>query len=205
MVLKDSFVGFCKTVMIGNISPNMSSCENTLNTLRYADRVKELKKPNSNEPISKEDQLAKELMLPRMHKNAVKIMIDSNDDAEDIQNKKNEAQRQLGIRGSDIEPIQQFQNFNGGPQSQQFSQPNLYNMQQQQSPNQFNQFNQQFGQQQPQQFNQPSNNNQPQQPAQLNNPKKVVMDDNKMVRKFSMDTGAPIGLIQQKSIGGKRA
>jgi kinesin family protein 2/24 len=48
MVLKDSFVGFCKTVMIGNISPNMSSCENTLNTLRYADRVKELKKPNSN-------------------------------------------------------------------------------------------------------------------------------------------------------------
>ena len=25
MVLKDSFVGFCKTVMIGNISPNVSS------------------------------------------------------------------------------------------------------------------------------------------------------------------------------------
>lgn len=39
--------------------------------------------------MSKEDQLAKELMLPRMNKNAVKIMIDSNDDAEDIQNKKN--------------------------------------------------------------------------------------------------------------------
>ena len=40
MVLKDSFVGFCMTVMIGNISPNINSCENTLNTLRYADRVK---------------------------------------------------------------------------------------------------------------------------------------------------------------------
>jgi kinesin family protein 2/24 len=40
MVLKDSFTGFCKTLMIGNISPNSSSCENTLNTLRYADRVK---------------------------------------------------------------------------------------------------------------------------------------------------------------------
>lgn len=26
MVLKDSFVGFCKTVMIGNISPNITSC-----------------------------------------------------------------------------------------------------------------------------------------------------------------------------------
>jgi kinesin family protein 2/24 len=30
--------------MIANISPTLSNCENTLNTLRYADRVKELKK-----------------------------------------------------------------------------------------------------------------------------------------------------------------
>jgi kinesin family protein 2/24 len=42
MVLKDSFVGDAKTVMIANVSPNTRSCENTLNTLRYADRVKEL-------------------------------------------------------------------------------------------------------------------------------------------------------------------
>lgn len=66
MVLKDSFTGFCRTLMIGNISPNNSSCENTLNTLRYADRVKELKKPNGGEQMTKEDMLAKELMLPRM-------------------------------------------------------------------------------------------------------------------------------------------
>lgn len=43
MILKDSFVGFCKTVMIGTLSPNSSASENTMNTLRYADRVKELK------------------------------------------------------------------------------------------------------------------------------------------------------------------
>lgn len=48
MVLKDSFVGYCRTVMIGNISPGSQSCENTLNTLKYADRVKELKKPNKD-------------------------------------------------------------------------------------------------------------------------------------------------------------
>merc|ERR1719376_587026 len=30
--------------MIANISPSNRSCEHTLNTLRYADRVKELKK-----------------------------------------------------------------------------------------------------------------------------------------------------------------
>eukprot|EP00729_Bicosta_minor_P001023 gene1023-7728_t len=42
MVLKDSFVGNSRTCMIACIAPGFSSCEHTLNTLRYADRVKEL-------------------------------------------------------------------------------------------------------------------------------------------------------------------
>ncbi|XP_028312731.1 uncharacterized protein LOC114469421 [Gouania willdenowi] len=42
-VLKDSFVGDSMTCMIANISPGNSATEHTLNTLRYADRVKELK------------------------------------------------------------------------------------------------------------------------------------------------------------------
>jgi len=42
-VLRDSFIGEkARTCMIAMISPSMSSCEHTLNTLRYADRVKEL-------------------------------------------------------------------------------------------------------------------------------------------------------------------
>ncbi|KAI9123136.1 hypothetical protein K1719_006025 [Acacia pycnantha] len=51
-VLRDSFVGNSKTVMISCISPNASSCEHTLNTLRYADRVKSLSKSGN----SKKDQ-----------------------------------------------------------------------------------------------------------------------------------------------------
>ncbi|RVE68157.1 hypothetical protein OJAV_G00088960 [Oryzias javanicus] len=43
-VLKDSFVGDSMTCMIANISPGHSATEHTLNTLRYADRVKELKR-----------------------------------------------------------------------------------------------------------------------------------------------------------------
>ncbi|XP_065529583.1 kinesin-like protein KIF2C isoform X2 [Lathamus discolor] len=42
-VLRDSFIGTnSRTCMIAMISPGMNSCEYTLNTLRYADRVKEL-------------------------------------------------------------------------------------------------------------------------------------------------------------------
>ncbi|KAF5932116.1 hypothetical protein HYC85_028287 [Camellia sinensis] len=37
-VLRDSFVGDSRTVMISCISPTSGSCEHTLNTLRYADR-----------------------------------------------------------------------------------------------------------------------------------------------------------------------
>ncbi|TRZ08903.1 hypothetical protein HGM15179_018207, partial [Zosterops borbonicus] len=42
-VLRDSFIGEnSRTCMIATISPGIASCENTLNTLRYANRVKEL-------------------------------------------------------------------------------------------------------------------------------------------------------------------
>jgi len=45
LVLRDSFMGGnCRTVMIANISPSNACNEHTLNTLRYADRVKELRK-----------------------------------------------------------------------------------------------------------------------------------------------------------------
>ncbi|XP_062155443.1 kinesin-like protein KIN-13B [Alnus glutinosa] len=46
-VLRDSFVGDSRTVMVSCISPSSGSCEHTLNTLRYADRVKSLSKGNN--------------------------------------------------------------------------------------------------------------------------------------------------------------
>jgi len=86
LVLKDSFTGNCKTLMIGNISPSSAACEHTLNTLRYADRVKELKKPaEEKQALSQVDLLAQQLMLPRLNKNATKIAIKKDDDEEPAQ------------------------------------------------------------------------------------------------------------------------
>jgi len=46
-VLKDSFMGpHSRTIMIANIAPNSGFAEHTLNTLRYADRVRELRGNN---------------------------------------------------------------------------------------------------------------------------------------------------------------
>ncbi len=48
-VLKDSFVGEkTRTCMIACVSPSSTNCEHTLNTLRYADRVKEHQGSNNN-------------------------------------------------------------------------------------------------------------------------------------------------------------
>ncbi|CAO3637995.1 unnamed protein product [Mucor hiemalis] len=54
-VLKDSFVGNSRTCMIATVSPNQSNSEHTLNTLRYADRVKELKNGGNNVSQSQQE------------------------------------------------------------------------------------------------------------------------------------------------------
>lgn len=77
LVLRDSFIGNCKTLMIANISPGLSCSEHTLNTLRYADRVKELRKEkssfNNNE---KDEDIMNLMMMPRQHNKTVKYIVD---------------------------------------------------------------------------------------------------------------------------------
>ena len=93
LVLRDSFIGNCLTMMIANISPCLSCSEHTLNTLRYADRVKELRKPrhekenennknnNYNNAIkskkTKESELLAELlMMPRNNGPNIKYKVE---------------------------------------------------------------------------------------------------------------------------------
>lgn len=72
-VLKDSFIGNCRTVMIANVGPCASSCEHTLNTLRYADRVKEIRGDNRSKP----KDLSNILMLPRSNTSTKKVEIEN--------------------------------------------------------------------------------------------------------------------------------
>jgi hypothetical protein len=45
----DWFIIYKLNLLKGNVSPGIFSSENTLNTLRYSDRVKELKKKNRDD------------------------------------------------------------------------------------------------------------------------------------------------------------
>ncbi|NXD44290.1 KIF24 protein, partial [Copsychus sechellarum] len=66
-VLKDSFIGNSKTCMIANISPSHIATEHTLNTLRYADRVKELKKGiRCSTPVTKRRRRARNISPKRV-------------------------------------------------------------------------------------------------------------------------------------------
>ena len=65
-VLRDSFIGDkARTCMIAMIGPCLSSCEHTLNTLRYADRVKELgidKREDNGDVLDQEQDYNEEQM-----------------------------------------------------------------------------------------------------------------------------------------------
>ena len=84
LVLKDSLMRYCQALMIANISPCLSCSEHTLNTLRYADRVKELttqnkKEEDNNTKMKENDLLLNELfMMPRNNGLNVKYKVEIN-------------------------------------------------------------------------------------------------------------------------------
>lgn len=65
-VLRDSFMGNSRTTMIATISPTSSHCVNTLNTLRYTQRVKDLGGESGGRSASGGSPSAKvEQIIPR--------------------------------------------------------------------------------------------------------------------------------------------
>jgi hypothetical protein len=62
--------------MIANVSPASTCTEHTLNSLRYADRVKEMKEEGGTAQRNKSLQKKDELMLARKSTNTHKIKLD---------------------------------------------------------------------------------------------------------------------------------
>ena len=77
--LRECLVGDCVTMMICNLSPNHSSLESTLNTLKYAQHVKD-KDKRENSPWSKQRKMDNEMMLPRAGNNKFSIDVGNDDD-----------------------------------------------------------------------------------------------------------------------------
>ena len=124
LVLRDSFIGNCLTMMIANISPCLSCSEHTLNTLRYADRVKELRKTrherenennknnnyvNNNAVKSKKTKeselLAELLMMPRNNGPNIKYNVEiKNEDSEGkLTNKIREMEKEINANNVETE------------------------------------------------------------------------------------------------------
>lgn len=96
-VLKDSFIGNSRTVMIANISPNGGSSEHTLNTLRYADRVKELGAP-ANQKLQQQEAVS-----PRANP------APSSNNVAQRQQQQQQLQQQLQLQHQQIEKQQQLE------------------------------------------------------------------------------------------------
>ncbi|KAH0572706.1 Kinesin-like protein [Spironucleus salmonicida] len=107
MVLRDSFIGDAQTVMIACISPADKSCENTNNTLRYTDRVKD----------ANQHTKAKQGVL-KPTQNVAEIVLGTKNDG-DIETQQQMYQQQMAmIKNGGGANVQQYQQ----PQQQQMQQ-----------------------------------------------------------------------------------
>lgn len=72
LVLRDSFIKDSRTVMIACCSPTDKSCENTINTLRYAARVKNFSSGlvGTKVPVIQPGQCVADLILGRVNNDA---------------------------------------------------------------------------------------------------------------------------------------
>lgn len=144
LVLRDSFVGNCRTLMIGNISPSIINSEHTLNTLRYADRVKELRREKNDDVTmdsttnNPSDVLAKMLMMPRQHNNTVKYKVQDRRKTTFEMNKNSTKGDNNNHINNFYQPVNKPQNilstYNDNMNSQEFQSKSFFNNQENNKP-----------------------------------------------------------------------
>uniref|UniRef100_A0A3B4CW63 Kinesin-like protein n=1 Tax=Pygocentrus nattereri TaxID=42514 RepID=A0A3B4CW63_PYGNA len=74
-LLKDSLGGNCRTVMIANVSPSSLSYEDTHNTLKYANRAKEIKSSLKSNVVSLDSHIGQYVVICEKQKAEVRIYV----------------------------------------------------------------------------------------------------------------------------------
>lgn len=77
-LLKDSLGGNCRTVMISNISPSSTKFDETLNTLKYASRARNIKNKISQQVNYKYEAYSNAANQMRADSSSLKVRISSN-------------------------------------------------------------------------------------------------------------------------------
>ena len=114
LVLRDSFLGkanLCKIIMISCVSPSNHSTNHTINTLRYADRLKEKTSQVNNLPHRKQTYLSNSnnINLNKINKNNNKNIINNNlDENKNIE--KNSSQKKV-IKTSNNPKVNRINNI----------------------------------------------------------------------------------------------
>ncbi|KAM8940277.1 kinesin-like protein KIF18A isoform 2-T2 [Pelodytes ibericus] len=73
-LLKDSLGGNCRTIMIAAVSPSSSSYDDTFNTLKYANRAKDIKSAVKSNVVSLDSHISQYVKICEQQKNEIAVL-----------------------------------------------------------------------------------------------------------------------------------
>lgn len=116
-LLKDSLGGNCRTVMIANVNPSSSSFEETLNTLKYANRAKNIKTSVQRNVLNVNYHISEYVSLISNLRSEIKLLKEQMDNGKGQAKDDFAPPLSVDVRGSVDHPPMHPSSRVGGPQS----------------------------------------------------------------------------------------